>query len=124
MKKLVGGWIGSIFGFLLGGFLLCFPQTIPFATTLTIVSGLLFVALGVLTLFMKCGCLEEGHSRQPITQKQVRTQVCEYLDEMKAQAVEMLGDYKYMTADSLRYFMDLLIREIYEAGEKTDESKD
>lgn len=53
-----------------------------------------------------------------------RKQVCEYLGKMKWRAVEMLGDHKYMTADSLRYFMDLLIREIYEAGEKTDESKD
>lgn len=57
MKKVVGGWIGSIVGFLLGGFLLCFPQIIPFAITLMVISGILFVSLGVLAVFMKCDSL-------------------------------------------------------------------
>ena len=57
MKKVVGGWIGSIVSFLIGGFLLCFPQILPFAITLMVISGILFVCLGVLALFMKCGCL-------------------------------------------------------------------
>lgn len=57
MKKVIGGWIGSIVGFLLGGFLLCFPQTMPFAITLMGVSGVLFVCLGILALFIKCDCL-------------------------------------------------------------------
>jgi hypothetical protein len=58
MKKIIGGWISSIIGFLLGGFLLCFPQIIPFAITLMVVSGLLWVCLGMLALLIKCGCLE------------------------------------------------------------------
>ena len=57
MKKVIGGWIGSIVGFLLGGFLLCFPQIIPFAITLMVMSGILFVSLGVLAVFMKCDSL-------------------------------------------------------------------
>ena len=55
MKKMVGGWIGSIVGFLLGGFLLCFPQIIPFAITLLVISGILFICLGVLAVFMHYG---------------------------------------------------------------------
>lgn len=57
MKKVMSGWIGSIVGFLLGGFLLCFSQILPFAITLMAVSGVLFVCLGVLALFIKSGCL-------------------------------------------------------------------
>lgn len=57
MKKVLGGWIGSIVGFLLGGFLLCFPQVIPFAITLMAASGVLFVCFGVLALFIKFDCL-------------------------------------------------------------------
>lgn len=53
MKKVVGGWIGSIVGFLVGGFLLCFPQIVPFAITLMVISGVLFISLGVLALFLK-----------------------------------------------------------------------
>ena len=56
MKKVVGGWIGSIVGILLGGFLLCFPQIAPFAIVLIIISGILFVSLGVLALFIKSDC--------------------------------------------------------------------
>ena len=56
MKKVVGGWIGSIVSFLIGGFLLCFPQVLPFAITLMVVSGILFICLGVLALFIKSGC--------------------------------------------------------------------
>ena len=57
MKKVIGGWIGSIVGFLLGGFLLCFPQIVPFAITLMAMSGVLFVCLGVTALFIKCDLL-------------------------------------------------------------------
>ena len=57
MKKVIGGWIGSIIGFLLGGFLLCFPQIIPFAITLMVVSGIMWVCLGTIALFIKCGGL-------------------------------------------------------------------
>lgn len=54
MKKAIGGWVASIFGFLLGGFLLCFPQAIPFAIVLMVMSGLLFIILGVLAIFLYC----------------------------------------------------------------------
>ena len=57
LKKVIDGWIASIFGFLLGGFLLCFPQIVPFAITLMVVSGILFVCLGAVALFIKSGCL-------------------------------------------------------------------
>ena len=57
MKKVIGGWIGSIVGFLFGGFLLCFPQFVPFAITLMVVSGVLFVCLGITALFIKTDLL-------------------------------------------------------------------
>jgi hypothetical protein len=57
LKKVVGGWIASIFGILLGGFLLCFPPTVPFAIVLIVISGILFVCLGALALFINAGCL-------------------------------------------------------------------
>ena len=57
MKKIIIGWICSIFGILLGGFLLCFPQILPFAIVLTATSGILFISLGVAALFMKEGLL-------------------------------------------------------------------
>lgn len=57
LKKVIEGWIASIFGVLLGGFLLCFSQIVPFAIVLMVMSGILFMCLGVLALFIKCDCL-------------------------------------------------------------------
>jgi hypothetical protein len=57
MKKIIIGWICSIVGILFGGFLLCFPQIIPFAIVLIATSGILFVSLGVVALFIKQGLL-------------------------------------------------------------------
>jgi hypothetical protein len=57
LKKVIMGWIASIFGVLLGGFLLCFQLTIPFAIVLIVMSGILFVCLGALALFINAGCL-------------------------------------------------------------------
>ena len=57
LKKVIGGWIGSIVGLLLGGFLLCFQPIVPFAITLMVVSGVLFVCLGITAVFIKCDCL-------------------------------------------------------------------
>ena len=56
-KKVIRGWIASIFGALLGGFLLCFPQFVPFAIVLIAVSGILFACLGVVALFLKTDLL-------------------------------------------------------------------
>ena len=56
-KKVIIGWIASIFGVLLGGFLLCFQATVPFAIVLMVMSGILFVCLGALALFISANCL-------------------------------------------------------------------
>ena len=50
LNKVIAGWIISILGVLLGGFLLCLPQIIPFAVVLIVISGILFVFLGILAL--------------------------------------------------------------------------
>lgn len=57
LKIVIIGWISSIIGSLLGGFLLCFPQIGPFAVTLIVMSGIVFICLGVVALFMKGGAL-------------------------------------------------------------------
>lgn len=48
MKKLITAVFVSIVVILLGGFLLCFPQFAPFATTLIVVGGVCFAIFGAL----------------------------------------------------------------------------
>jgi hypothetical protein len=57
LKIAIIGWISSIIGILLGGFLLCFPQIAPFAIVLMVTSGIIFVCLGVVAVFMKADLL-------------------------------------------------------------------
>ena len=53
LKIAIIGWISSIIGVLLGGFLLCFPQVVPFAIVLMVTSGIVFVCLGIVAIFIK-----------------------------------------------------------------------
>ena len=50
MKKIIFIWLASIIGCLLGGILLCIPDILPFAITLTALSGTLFVFTGLLSI--------------------------------------------------------------------------
>jgi hypothetical protein len=52
MKKIIYIWLASIVGLLLGGFLLCVPQILPFAITLTALSGVLFIFTGILAILI------------------------------------------------------------------------
>ena len=57
MKNLIIAWLCTILGMLLGGFILCFPQFIPFGATLLAVSGILFIGLGLTIPFVAKGLL-------------------------------------------------------------------
>lgn len=59
MKKILYVWFVSILGILLGGLLLCVPQIIPFAITLLVLSGVLFVFTGFLSILEYVGCLDD-----------------------------------------------------------------
>lgn len=59
MRKIVYGWFASIAGILLGGLLLCFPQIIPFAVVLLVLSGICFVVTGVLSIFAAVGYFDD-----------------------------------------------------------------
>ena len=50
MRKIIFIWLASIVGCLLGGILLCIPEILPFAITLTALSGVLFVFTGLLSI--------------------------------------------------------------------------
>ena len=52
MKNLIIGWLCTIVGILLGGFILCFPQFVPFGATLLAVSAILCIALGLTIPFV------------------------------------------------------------------------
>jgi polyferredoxin len=54
MKGLIIAVILSIVAILLGGFLLCFPQIIPFAITLIVLGGLGFISFGILAIATAC----------------------------------------------------------------------
>ena len=54
MKGLIIALILSVVFILLGGFVLCFPQFIPFAITLIILGGVGFVVFGILAIAVKC----------------------------------------------------------------------
>ena len=53
MKGLIIALILSVVFILLGGFILCFPQLIPFAITLIVLGGVGFV-VGILAIDAKC----------------------------------------------------------------------
>ena len=57
MKKIIYIWLASIVGTLVGGVLLCIPEILPFAITLTALSGVLFVFTGILSILAINGCL-------------------------------------------------------------------
>ena len=54
MKGLIVAIILSIVSILLGGFILCFPQFVPFAITLIVLGGVGFVTFGILAIATKC----------------------------------------------------------------------
>ena len=54
MKGLIIALILSVVFILLGGFILCFPQFILFASTLIVLGGVGFVVFGILTIAAKC----------------------------------------------------------------------
>ena len=54
MKGLIVAIILSIVAILLGGFILCFPQFVPFAITLIVLGSVGFIAFGILTIATKC----------------------------------------------------------------------
>lgn len=54
MKGLIIALILSVVFVLLGGFILCFPQFIPFAITLIVLGGIGFIAFGILAIAAKC----------------------------------------------------------------------
>ncbi len=54
MKGLLIAVILSIVAILLGGFLLCFPQIIPFAITLIVMGGVGFLIFGALAIAAAC----------------------------------------------------------------------
>lgn len=57
LKIAIIGWISSIIGILLSGFLLSFPQIAPFVIVLMVTSGIIFVCLGTVAVFIKSGLL-------------------------------------------------------------------
>jgi hypothetical protein len=56
MKKVIYIWLASIIGTLVGGLLFCIPQILPFAITLTALSGVTFVFTGILSILVLAGC--------------------------------------------------------------------
>lgn len=54
MKGLIIAIILSVVAILLGGFILCFPQFIPFAIILIALGGVGFVVFGILAVAVKC----------------------------------------------------------------------
>lgn len=54
MKGLIIAIILSVIAILVGGFICCFPQFIPFAITLITLGTVGFVVFGVLAIAAKC----------------------------------------------------------------------
>ena len=54
MKGLVVAIILSTVAILLGGFILCFPQFVPFAITLIALGGVGFITFGILAIATQC----------------------------------------------------------------------
>lgn len=54
MKSLIIAIILSIVVILLGGFILCFPQFVPFANTLIALGAVGFIIFGILAIATKC----------------------------------------------------------------------
>lgn len=54
MRGLIVAIILSVIAILLGGFIFCFPQFIPFAITLIVFGGISFIVFGILAIATKC----------------------------------------------------------------------
>lgn len=54
MKGLIIAIILSVVAILLGGFIFCFPQFIPFAITLIVLGACGFAIFGILAIATKC----------------------------------------------------------------------